>query len=532
PQWLNMLGYQEDETYATMDFWKSLLHPDDADDVIDKLQAHISGGIPQYFSSHRLRTRAGDWKWVFSRAQPVAWGTYGEVLDMVCVEIDIENPEAWLTRRPHSANFRASDWLYSDAIFMRRLQYALQTTALDNVEHALCHIAVSADAMPAEADTAPGNELSKQLANILIRACRQEDPVLDLGNNRFAVLLENLSLDTALNKAAALRRTIDAHHFTAPGRTFNVSTAIGITPIFDMRRSAPEIFEDAETACQIAFSGAPDNIFVHQRDGADLDADALEQRIVAKVTDILDNKRLQLTPLALKSLAYTGATKLTWLTAALPGLKNYSAALGDLHDPAGDTALSKAFDLCVIRMFLDWACAQPTAHAHTVHIVACKPGSILDPEFRAQVKQLFTLRPEGHSLCIGIPEATYIAHGDDVRACIDSLKPAGILFALTDFGAGSIAFDYMKSLPVDYIELHEQLIASIGSDRTSLVTLKYLNEMCHVLNLKTISFSDDSRLHEAALAGIGTDYVRDFTASAQRRTTSAKPLADTQSLTL
>ncbi|MDY6983273.1 MAG: PAS domain-containing protein, partial [Pseudomonadota bacterium] len=52
PQWLNMLGYQEDETYATMDFWKSLLHPDDADDVIDKLQAHISGGIPQYFSSH------------------------------------------------------------------------------------------------------------------------------------------------------------------------------------------------------------------------------------------------------------------------------------------------------------------------------------------------------------------------------------------------------------------------------------------------------------------------------------------------
>jgi PAS domain S-box-containing protein len=91
-QWLNMLGYKEDEVYATMDFWKSLLHPDEATEVIEKFQSHLAGKIPQYFSSHRLRARTGEWRWVFSRAQPVAWGTFGEVLDMVCVEIDIEDP--------------------------------------------------------------------------------------------------------------------------------------------------------------------------------------------------------------------------------------------------------------------------------------------------------------------------------------------------------------------------------------------------------------------------------------------------------
>lgn len=533
-QWLNMLGYREDEVYATLDFWKSLLHPDEAGDVVEKLQAHISGGNPQYVSSHRLRTRAGDWKWVFSRAQPVAWGTYGEVLDMVCVEIDIEDPETWLARKLSPATFKASDWLYSDAMFMQRLQYALQTTSIENVEHALCHITVHASDAPADADSAPGNELSKQLASILVRACRQEDPVLDLGNNRFAVLLENLSIDKALNKAASLRATIDAQAFGTPGRHYHVSSAIGITPIFDTRRSAPEIFEDAETASQLASGETPDRVFVYQRD--DADAGLLEGRLVAKVTDILDNKRLQLAPLALKPLANAGSNpaRLNWLTASLPGLGNYAHGPSELHDPAGETALSKAFDLCVIRMFLDWASAQPATHGHTVHIVACKPGSILDPEFRARVRQLFTLRPEGHSLCIGIPEATYIAHGDEVRTFIDTLKPAGIAFALANFGAGSIAFDYMKSLPVDYVELHEQLIAGIDSDRTSLVTLKYLNEMCHVLNLKTIAFSDSSQPHEAALAAIGTDYVRDFAAQAQRRNPhDAKPaMADAQSFTL
>lgn len=540
PQWLNMLGYREDEVYATMDFWRSLLHPDEAAEVVDKFQSHLSGKIPQYFSSHRLRTRAGEWKWVFSRAQPVAWGTFGEVLDVVCVEIDIEDPETYLARKLTSVNFKASDWLYSDAMFMQRLQYAMQTTSIENVEHALCHINVYSTDMPAEGSVAPGNELSKQLANILIRACRQEDPVLDLGNNSFAVLLENLSIDTALNKAAMLQKTINAHPFAAQGQNFTVSTSIGITPIFDTRRSAAEIFEDAETACKIAFSGAPDNIFVFQRDNAEFDADTLEKRILAKVNAILEDKGLQITPVALKPLAsFAGShARLTWLTAALPGLKNYAAAIQELHDPSGSTALSRAFDLCVIRMFHDWAQAQPKAQAPSVHIVECKPGSILDPDFRGQLLELFADSPRAHSLCIGIQEPTYTAHKEQVLAFIDALKPLGIKFALTDFGIGAISFDYMKHLPVDYLELHDQLIASIDTDKTSLVTIKYLNEISHVLNLRTIAFSIESELHEAGLAQIGTDYIRQFTPDTQVRSagttgTTTKPpfVADLQGVT-
>jgi PAS domain S-box-containing protein len=511
PQWLNMLGYKDNEVYTTLDFWKSLLHPDEADDVVAKLQAHLDDGIEHYFSSHRLRTRAGTWKWVFSRAQPVAWGTYGEVLDMVCVEIDIEDPETWLARRLGLGAAKAGDRLHTEASFMQRLQYAAQTTSIENVEHALCHIRVASAELPLDVNT-PGNELATQLASILVRACRQEDPILELGNTGFAVLLENLSIDTALNKAESLRRTIDAHQFIVHGQHFRVSAAIGITPIFDTRRSAAAILEDAATACARAIDNAPDHVFVFQRDEEAADADTLQKRIVASITDVLDNKRLQLTPIALKPLANGGTTKLTRLTAALPGLKHYGAALGHLHDPAGESALSKAFDLCVIRMFLDWAGAQPATLLQTVHIVDCKPGSILDADFRARVQQLFTHAPPGHSLCIGIPEDTFIAHEAEVRAFIDTLKPAGICFALTGFGIGAIAFDYMKSLPVDYLELHEQLIAGIDSDKTSLVTIKYLNEMCHVLNLKTIAFGDEAQLHEAALAGIGTDYIRDFAA--------------------
>lgn len=538
PQWLNMLGYREDEVYATMDFWKSLLHPDEAGEVIDKFQAHLAGKIPQYFSSHRLRARTGEWRWVFSRAQPVAWGTFGEVLDMVCVEIDIEDPETYLARKLTSVNFKASDWLYSDSMFMQRLEYAMQTTAIENVEHALCHFSVYSNDMPTTGDLLPGNELSKQLANILIRACRQEDPVLDLGNNSFAVLLENMSIDKTLNKVAALQKIINSHPFDSNGQKFSVNTAIGITPIFDTRRSVKQIFEDAETACKIAFSDTPDNIFVYQRDNADYDAGTLEKRILAKVHEILENKQLVLTPEALKPLANFAGTpaKLYWLTAALPGLKNYAAAISDLHEPTGNNPLATAFDLCAIRMFHDWAQAQTKSQAQTVHIYQCKQGSILSADFLAQLRQIFLTSTPGHSLCIGIHESTFDAHKDAVLAFIDALKPMGIKFALTDFGTASLSFDYMKNLPVDYVELSATLIASIGTDKASLVAIKFLNEIGHVLNFRTLALSAESELHEAALSRVGTDYIRNFAQENQstgttRTSSTTKPfLADGQGI--
>jgi EAL domain-containing protein (putative c-di-GMP-specific phosphodiesterase class I) len=317
-----------------------------------------------------------------------------------------------------------------------------------------------------------------------------------------------------------------------------VNTAIGISPIFDTRRSVTEIFEDAETACKIAFSDTPDNIFVYQRDHADYDAGTLEKRILAKVGEVIENKQLLLMPAALKPLAnFAGSPlRLFWLTATLPGLKNYAAAIKDLHDPTGNNPLSTAFDLCALRMFHDWAQAQPKGQAPSVHIYACKQGSILDAAFLAQLRELFVAGAPGHSLCIGIAEATFNAHTDTVLAFIDALKPLGIKFALTEFGAASLSFDYMKSLPVDYLELSATLIAGIDSDKASLVAIKFLNEIGHVLNLKTLALCAESELFEAELNRSGTDYIRNFaqenhSAGATKTAASARPfLVDGQGI--
>ncbi len=511
PQWLNMLGYKEDEVYHTMDFWCSLLHPDERDEVLEKLLAHIHGKLPEFFSSHRLKTRTGGWVWVFSRGQPVAWGTFGEALEMVCVDIDIEDPEVHLAGKLTSVNFKAKEWLHSETMFSRRLRYALQTTAIDNIEHALCHISVYPVDRPGEARLPPGKELSKQLASILLKECRHEEPVLELGNDRFVVLLETHSVDKALHKAVALQKVINAQLFGTEVHRYNITAYLGITPIFDQHRTVAELFEDAETACNIAYSDTLDNIFVFQRGSVEFGSGTLEKRILAKIRETFGNKGLLLTASALKPLANPAGqtTKAFWLTAALPRQKSYEFAVKDLHDPAEINSLATAFDLCTLEMFHDWASAQANAGPEHVYIADCKVASIMDEAFVARIAQLYAHPlPAKQTLCIGIPEADFIAHNDKVRAFITALTPVGIKFALTEFGAASISHDYMKDLPVDYLKLHDALIANIHTDKASLLTLKYLNEIGHVLNFKTIAFCSDNELQEAALGKIGTDYIR------------------------
>lgn len=518
-QWLNMLGYREDEVYSSMDFWKSLLHPDEKTEVLQNLNSHINGKIPKYFSSHRLRAKSGEWMWVFSRGQPVAWGTFGEILNMVCVEIDIEDPETYLAGKLTSVNFKASDWLHSETMFMQRLQYALLTTSIENIKHALCHISVYSPDLPTDETLLPGKELSNQLANILIRECRHEEPVLDLGNNSFVVLLENQSIDKAMTKVASLQKVINSQQFGIGGQRFHVHAYIGITPIFDTHKTISEIFEDAETACNIA-GDTHENIFVFQSGNVEYDAGTFEKRIFAKIKEILATKRLHLTATSLKPVASPAGnpTKLFWLAATLPGLKNSVFAVNELHDSPENNSLATAFDLCAIEMFHTWALAQPKSYTEqqNIYVFECKLSSILDDAFMARVLQLYTSNiPVKYSLCMAIPEAVFIAHNEKVRLLIDALKPAGVKFALTDFGASSFSYDYMKNIPVDFLKLHDSLIAHIDTDKASFLTVKYFNEIGHALNFKIIAFCADSEPREAALNKIGIHYIRNAVSDSQ-----------------
>ncbi len=88
-QWTTMLGYIREDIQPHYEGWAQLVHPDDMPQVREALDAHLSGEAPFYEVEHRLKTKAGDWKWVFSSGRVFKRDATGAPLRATGIHMDI-----------------------------------------------------------------------------------------------------------------------------------------------------------------------------------------------------------------------------------------------------------------------------------------------------------------------------------------------------------------------------------------------------------------------------------------------------------
>src|SRR5438046_7790371 len=87
PRWKQMLGYADEDMRRAPD-WRALVHPDDLSRVQTAIRDHVAGKTPIFESTHRMRHRNGEWRWVISRATARV-DKHGRLLRLVGVEFDI-----------------------------------------------------------------------------------------------------------------------------------------------------------------------------------------------------------------------------------------------------------------------------------------------------------------------------------------------------------------------------------------------------------------------------------------------------------
>ena len=88
-RWAEMGGGRLDEIRPHVDSWSSGVHPEDLPRVQRALTECFDGRIPSYESEHRVRTRSGEWLWVFDRGKIFARDEGGRPIRMVGTELDI-----------------------------------------------------------------------------------------------------------------------------------------------------------------------------------------------------------------------------------------------------------------------------------------------------------------------------------------------------------------------------------------------------------------------------------------------------------
>jgi PAS domain S-box-containing protein len=89
PRWLEALGYEPGEIAPTLDAWMTLIHPDDVETVTALRSQDLAAGSTARETEHRIRTRAGEWRWVLNRGRVVDRAPDGSPLRIIGTTRDI-----------------------------------------------------------------------------------------------------------------------------------------------------------------------------------------------------------------------------------------------------------------------------------------------------------------------------------------------------------------------------------------------------------------------------------------------------------
>jgi diguanylate cyclase (GGDEF)-like protein/PAS domain S-box-containing protein len=87
--WYTMLDYEPEDVEASLERTRQLVHPDDIARVTKAFDAHIRGETARFDAEYRMRTRAGEWRWILGRGCVVERDATGLALRAAGTHLDV-----------------------------------------------------------------------------------------------------------------------------------------------------------------------------------------------------------------------------------------------------------------------------------------------------------------------------------------------------------------------------------------------------------------------------------------------------------
>jgi len=503
------LGLSVDELQGCSIF--DFVHVDDMSIMHELIEHCLTSPLLVYKQELRQVCSKGRIIWVRATARQVE--NEHRQSSLLLVGEDIMEARLLSEKVAYQASHDALTGLANRSQFDNYIKQAVALAHTDNSEHALCYLDL--DQFKVVNDTCghlAGDELLRQLGELLRRNIRKHDFVARLGGDEFGVLMGNCSLNDAFQACEHLRDLVKDFRFAWEDRSFTIGVSIGISAINSSSGNAVNLLKEADAACYAAKDNGRNRVHVFRPDDEELAMRQGEMQWVEKIQQGLEQDRFCLYGQPIVAIAHH-EEGLHFET-----LVRYQDEDGRIIPPGAFLPAAERYNLAseldrwVIANLFKWMANKP---GFLDNLAVCSVNlsglSMSDETMLVFLSEQFSKWAiPAHKICFEVTETAAIANLSYATKFINQLKERGCLFSLDDFGSGLSSFAYLKNLPVDYLKIDGLFVKDILHDKVDLAMVKSINEVGHVMGKKTIAeFVENEQIFNL-LSDLGVDYAQGY----------------------
>ena len=511
-RWIEMLGEDPNQRYFSVEDFKSRIHPDDLNLVLDKLAEIIKDNLI-YTLQYRMVRLDGHQIWVQDKGTVVERSSQGEPLRMVGAIRDITEDIAAQEKIHELIYFDSLTKLPNRTFIHNQIQIAIEQSIRNKTFSGLMYLDLDnfKDINDVYGHRA-GDILLGEFGNRIQEVIRSVDVIARIGGDEYLILFENIA--PSYDSARIVLEDMVQRILYALSQPFNLThevnaiahASIGVVIFGDSNIQLEQLLLSADLTMYEAKSDSHSRYkFYDEQLKSEFDRKNT-MLIGLKDATKLDQFFIEYQPVVNRHqvrVAYEALTR--WQHPELGTIMpddfiNFAEKHGQMNE-VGVAILRAIFSS---SNFFDSA-----INSKSILMINISAYQLMSTAFADRFISLSNqYQIPLNRVQLEITEGVFLKDMTNAISTIKTLKNRGVKFVLDDFGTGYSSLSYLQKLPIEFLKLDKSFVSGMIANRDDQSIVDNILSLAKTLGLEVVAEGVETEEQFNLLYAKGCDYFQ------------------------